>query len=426
MENKNLNRRHFLSAATAIGASLPLYAFSKDTAQHHNLLSMWENQKIHLDKGSETGVIVSTHPERGHYRTMDFKSDVEAVQTAYDEMMINPDLPKTLILDSSKRPFEFDGYLDIWQSKCRITATGGTTIVPKKDYKGPLIQSTIRKETEVGEDNLISNVIIDNIWLDGRNQSLGIKLRHIQESTFHSIHVRSTNGPALWLSDCVIENMFSNIILSDNCGSENEPALLIRPENIEITKQKRTGNLTANSTQFSGLLIHFPTNAAIHIDCGGHIKDLGKRQRKIQFVGSMLHGHPRQTKPLVTLSETQEISFVGTQMLTGSKDELTILQMGIEGELPVGNTLISHCFFYDYGSRNTTGIDVINIDLNAPILSVFGNSFGIRNGETGWLKHAVNWGKQKNKRASWQANLVGTNKEPHIGVMPVSADVLPF
>lgn len=423
---KKIDRRNFLNSAVVAGATLPLASLANDFNPNKQYSPKNENPTLSLNSGLESGVMVSTHPERGNFRTSDFNSDVEAVQSAYDYMVTKPDMPRTLILDASARPFEFDGFLDIWQSKCRITSTGGATIVPKQGYKGPVIQSTIRDETEVGEDGLISDVIMDNIWIDGKEECVGIKLRHLQESTIHDIHVRSTDGPGLWISDCVIENMFSNIILSDNCGNDEYPAMLIEPENIEITQEKKIGNLSINSTQFSGVLIHFPTNDALRISCGGHIQNMGRRQRKIQFVGCMFHGHSRQTKPLVSISEAQEISIVGTQMITGEKDGVVILQMGKDGGLPVGNTLISHCFFYNFGSKNAIGISVENVDEHAPFLAAFGNSFGIRNGETGWLKHAVNWGSQKNKMASWQGNLVGTNEEPHVGVMPSNADILPF
>jgi hypothetical protein len=424
MGNKNLNRRHFLSAATAIGASVPLYAFSKDADQHSNLLSMGENQKIHSDKGSETGVVVSTHPERGHFRTVDFKSDVEAVQYAYDEMMTNPNLPKTLILDSSKRPFEFDGFLDIWQSKCRITATGGTTIVPKPGYKGPVIQSTIRDETEVGEDRLITNVIINHIWIDGKNECMGIRLRHLQLSTFHDIHIRSTDGPALWLSDSVIENLFSNLILSDNCGNDEYPAMLIEPEFIDISRKTNGfGNPTINSTQFSGIMIHFPSNDALRVSAGTVPIGITRRQRKMQFVGCFFHGHARQTKPLVTLSDAYENSFIGTQMLIW-KDEGVVIQMGEkDAQHPTGITMISHCIICSKPGSNTTGIKLVNVDENTPCLAAFGNSFGSADRR---LAHAVDWGNQKNKMVSWGANAISTSKEAHIGILPTNADVLPF
>jgi hypothetical protein len=342
-------------------------------------------------------------------------------------MMTNPDLPKTLILDSAARPFEFDGFLDIWQSKCRITATGGTTIVPKEGYKGPVIQSTIREETEVGEDGLITDVIMDNIWINGHDQCMGIRLRHLQLSTIHDIHVKSTDGPGLWISDCVIENLFSNIVLSDNCGSEEYPALLIEPEFIDLTKNaletKRFGNPTINSTQFSGIMIHFPTNDALRVGAGPVPIQLSRRQRKMQFVGCFFHGHARQTKPLVTLADAYENSFVGTQMLIW-KDEGTVIQMGMEdAQHPTGITMISHCIICSKPGSNTTGIRMVNVEKNTPSLAAFGNSFGSGDKR---LAHAVDWGTQEGVMVSWGANAISTSKEPHIGVKPVNADVIPF
>ncbi|WP_373495973.1 hypothetical protein [Aquiflexum sp.] len=424
MDNKKFNRRNFLGAATALGITLPLNSFSATDIQVENPFDEPKRPNINLNDVSEAGVIVSTHPKRGHFRTADFKSDVEAVQYAYDQMMTNRDLPKTLILDSSFRPFEFDGYLDIWQSKCRITATGGTTIVPKPGYKGPVIQSTIRDETEVGEDKLISNVIMDNIWIDGKDECMGIRLRHLQMSTIHDIHVRSTDGPGLWISDCVIENLFSNLIISDNCGSEEYPALLIEPEWIEISRKTNGfGNPTINSTQFSGIMIHFPTNDALRISAGPVPIRSDRRQRKMQFVGCFFHGHPRQTKPLVTLSDAFENTFIGTQMIMW-KDEGVVIQIGEHGaQHPAGITMISHCIICSKPDSNVTGIKVVNVDTEKPSLILFGNAFGT---SYKWLAHAVDWGNQKGKLASWGANSVSTSKEPHIGILPENADITPF
>jgi hypothetical protein len=422
MKKKDYNRRKFLGAAITAGVAFPFSAMSKNVEGQEVL----EKSKHQQNMMAISGVVVSTHPKRGDYKTADFKSDVEVVQHAYDQMMTNPDLPKTLILDSSMRPFEFDGYLDIWQSKCRITATGGTTIIPKKGYKGPVIQSTIRDETEVGEDRLISNVIMDHILIDGKNECMGIRLRHLQLSTIHHIHVRSTDGPGLWISDSVIENQFSNLILSDNCGNDEYPAMLIEPEYIDSTvKAKGWGNPSVNSTFFSGITIHFPTNDALRVSLGkGPLPiPLSRRQRKMQFVGCFFHGHGRQTKPLVTLSDAFENSIIGTQMLIW-KDEGTVIQLGEEGAThPAGMTMISHCVICSKPNSNTVGIKIENVETDTPCLALFGNSFGSSDKQ---LAHAVDWGTQKRKKASWGANAISVSKEPHIGVLPEDADVKPF
>ena len=49
----------------------------------------------------------------------------------------------------------------------------------------------------------------------------------------NNIHVKSTDGLGLWISDSVIENLFSNIVLSDNCGNMEYPAMLIEPKLID-------------------------------------------------------------------------------------------------------------------------------------------------------------------------------------------------
>ncbi len=418
---KKIGRRELLATIPSLAAVGYLSSTAIGNAANNR-----ENQsKILNEKVNSVGVVVSTHPTRGLYHTSDFESDVQAVQTAYDDMVTNPNLPKTLILDSSARPFEFDGYLDIWQSQCRITGTGGPTIIPAQGYTGPLIQSEIREATKVGEDNLITDVIMDNIWIDGKNQSFGIRLRHLQLSTIHSLHVRSTNGPGLWISDCCIENLFANLILSDNCGSEDYPALLIEPEYVSKTKDIRPRNETINSTQFSGIMIHFPTTDALRISAGPVPIAESRRQRKMQFVGCMFHGHSRQRKPLVTLSEAFENTFIGTQMLIW-RDEGTIVQMGEkEAQWPAGITMFSHCIFLGKPESNTTAIKMVNVDTGSPCAAIFGNTFG--SSYSGYrLAHAVDWGAQRGKLVSWAGNTVRTSKEAHTGVLPKNADLAPF
>lgn len=371
------------------------------------------------------GVVVSTSPERGDYRTDAFHSDNEAVQNAYDDMVCRSDLPRTLILDAPDRPFAFDGPLDIWQSSCRITSTGGTTIVPADGYTGALIQSGMRPETEPGEDNLISNVVIDHLWINGHNQALGVKLKDIQLSTIHNLHIRQTDGPGLWLSNSCIENMFSELVLSDECGNEEYPALLIEPESATQRPGvgNGNGNLTVNSTYFSGIMIHFPTRNALRIsagpmqpkDCGGH--------RKIQFNGCFFHAHARCKKPLVTIADAFQLTFIGTQMLAWNEGG-TVMQLGT-GEndcMPVGGVLISHCVFGSKRDSETVGIRAVNVSTDRPCLSIFGNAFGSKNS----LHNAVDWGEQEGKQASWAANTLHLTGEPFLGVPPRNADISPF
>lgn len=370
------------------------------------------------------GVVVSTHRARGDIWAGDFASDEQAVQHAYDRMVNDPDLPRTLVLDAPDRPFEFAGPLTIWQSHCRVTSTGGVTITPANGYAGPLIASERRPDTEWGEDELITNVAIDHLWINGKNQSLGIKLKHLQLSTIHDLHVRQTDGPGLWLSDYCIENLFSNLILSDECGNRDLPALLIKTESDYVPDGVRDVlNKTVNSTRFAGTMIHFPTNAAMEIHLGEADVPLGRRHRKIQFSGCYFHAHPSHTAPLVTLAEAYELAFVGTQMLAWS-DDLPVLQMGLpSARYPAGLTLISHCIFGSKPGSRSSGIKVVNVDEDAPCLAVFGNSFGSADRRLG---HAVDWGTQPHKLASWAANTVHVAGEPHIGTPPSNADVDPF
>ncbi len=375
--------------------------------------------------GSEFGVVVSTQPGRGDFNVKDFDSDAQAIQRAYDAMVTTAGMPKTLVLDSSARPFKMDRPLDVWQSRCRVTGTGGLTLEPAEGYTGPLIQTTQRTETKTGEDGVITNLIMDNLWLNGRNRSLGVKLRNIQLSTIHHIHVRSTDGPGLWLSDGCIENLFSNLILSDRCGNRERPALLIETESESRPKHvgNGVGNMTVNSTHFSGVMIHWPVNQALRIACGPAPVEQSRRHRKIQFSGCYFHGHGRADKPVVTLADCFELAFVGTQMLAWRKDG-AVMQLGEEGaRWPTGIVMISHCLFGSRPDSTTSGIRVVNVEENAPCLAVFGNSFGSTDARLG---HAVDWGPQRNKLASWGANAVHVKGKPHIGEPPADADVTPF
>jgi hypothetical protein len=370
------------------------------------------------------GVVVSTAKNRGHVYTGDFPSDDVAVQYGYDLSVTDRGFPRTLVLDAAERPFRFAGALDIWQSHCRVTSTGGVTIRPAEGYDGALITSARRPETELGEDDLITDVVLDHIWMNGENRSLGIKLKHIQLSTFHHLHVRNTNGPGLWLSDYCIENLFTDIVLSDECGSVEQPALLLEPEGTDpLPGMENNGNITVNSTRFSGIMIHFPTNACLEVGTGPAEVPIGRRQRKIQFTGCFFHAHGRQTRPLVTLAEAYELAFVGTQMLSWN-DAGPVMQIGtLDARYPTGITLVSHCIFGSKPGSDAVGIEVVNADTNGPCLSVFGNSFGSQDRR---LAHAVDWGMQQGKTAAWAANAVFVREEPHIGVRPGQADVSPF
>ena len=373
--------------------------------------------------GPAAGVVLSNGADRGDYSTADFDTDREAVQQAYDDTVTTQGLPNTLILDPCNGPFVFDGPLVVWQSKTRVTGTGGTTIVPAQNYTGALITTELREQTERGEDSVISNVTLDNLWLNGRDRAVGIKLRDLQLSTIHSLHVRSTGGPGLWLSDGCIENLFSRLILSDNCGSKEEPALLLRPESKDRPRKLHYGNHTVNSTHFSGVMIHFPTNDALRISAGPAPIRKSRRHRKIQFNGCYFHGHGRQDRPLVTLADAYELAFVGTQMLIWRKEGV-IVQMGSEGaRWPTGITMVSHCNFSAAPGSKATAIRAVNVDHDAPFLTAFGNSFGTLEGR---LRHAVDWGAQPDKKASWGANAVNVTGEPHIGTRPQDADVSPF
>jgi len=371
-----------------------------------------------------TGIVVSTAKDRGAFFAGDFHSDDQAVQHAYDRMIDDPGLPRTLILDAPDRSFEFRAPLDIWQSHCRVTSTGGVTIVPADGYEGPLIASARRDKTERGEDGLICDVVLDHLWLNGLNRSLGIKLKHMQLSTIHDLHVRNTNGPGLWLSDYCIENLFGNLVLSDECGSETQPALLLEPESSELLPGVPSlGNITVNSTRFAGVMIHFPANAALGIGTGAAKVEITRRQRKIQFSGCFFHAHDRQNRPLVTVSEAYEIAFNGTQMLSWGYDG-PVLEMGRpDARWPAGITLISHCFFGCRPGSDSCGIRTTNVDTGVPCLTVFGNAFGSYERP---LQHAVDWGEQPGKLASWSANTINTTGTPHMGVLPADADVRPF
>lgn len=376
-----------------------------------------------MEPSLTTGVIVSTVAGRGHFHTADFESDDQAAQHAYDAMIADPHLPRTLILDAPDRPLAFAGPLTIWQSHCRVTSTGGPTITPAAGYTGPLISSARREATERGEDGLICDVAIDHLWLDGHNQCLGIKLKHLQLSTIHDLHVRNTDGPGLWLSDYCIENLFSNLVLSDECGNGTMPALLLQPESNEQLEGAEHGNITVNSTNFAGTMIHFPANDALRIGTGPAEVEIARRQRKIQFTGCFFHSHGRATRPVVTLAEAYEITFVGTQMMGWSK-EVPVMQLGTpDARYPTGITMISHCIFSSQNDSNCAGLHIVNVQTHGPCLAAFGNSFGSMERR---LAHAVDWGSQPGKSAAWAGNAVNVSGTPHIGTLPHQADHPPF
>jgi len=390
---------------------------------------------------SPAGVItVSTDPERGDYVVDDETDDAAVVQRAYDDLVadVAVDLPLdtpidppqgttgTVVLDPADRQFVFEAPLDIWQSRCRVTATGGPTIIPADGYTGPLVTSGLRPETAVGEDGIITDLVIENLWLNGRGRATGLKLNDIQLSTIGGLHVRNTGGPGLWIADGCIENLFSDIVLSDNCGSFEEPALLIRPvsesrpDSPSSAYRDTVGNITVNSTHFSGVMIHFPTNDALRISSGPTPVAKSRRHRKIQFTGCMFHSHGRAENAVVTIEDAYELAFVGTQMLLWG-EEGTCVQLGTEdARWPVGSTTFSHCWFTAKQDSTVAGITCENVDTEITPLQAIGNTFD------DCLAHAVDWGDQPNKRAAWAGNGVDTHGEAHVGRLPEDADVSPF
>ncbi len=383
---------------------------------------------------SATGLVVSTQPGCGDLSVADFPSDDAALQAAYDRIASDPTASKTLILDPAGTPFRMKAPLIVWQSATRVTSTGGKCLTPADGYTGALLESHIRPETVEGPDGLITNVVLDHLHCDGENRSLGIRLRHLQLGSFHDLHVCNTDGPGLWISDYCIENLFSNIVLSDECGNEEYPALYIQPENLDFKPEGRDlGNITVNSTCFNGVMIHFPTADALRIGAAGATIGINRRQRKIHFNGCFFHGHGRmKNRPLVTLGDAYEIAIIGCQMVLWGT-EGTLIQIGEEGgKFPSGTTMISHCNLVGRpaadapdGVLKTIGIKLVNPDTGdgAAVLSAFGNNFGSNDAR---LAHAVDWGQTPGVRASWAANLVNTSEAPFIGMKPEEADVSPF
>ncbi len=318
--------------------------------------------------------------------------------------------------------------LKVWQSGTRVTSNSGTSLIPADGYSGPLLVTELRPDTLPGEDGLISNVTIDQLHLDGMHRSKGLVLRHVQLSVFRDLHIRNTNGAALRVSDFCIENLFNNLVLSDSVGNFDEPALWIQPENtgiLPLGEDRDLDNITVNSTFFSGIMIHFQRNDALRISAAGTSVGLGRRHRKIQFLGCFFHGRGEITRPLITLEDSFEISISGCQLLSWTKTG-TVLQLGAVDSLhPVGSTMISHCNILGQPGQghSSVGIRLVNVEEGPGVLSVFGNNFGSHDARLG---HAVDWGTQLNVKASWAANLVNTEKEPHLGKPPLNADASPF
>ena len=142
-----------------------------------------------LPSDNPMGVVVSTQPGRG-----DFKSDGEAVQAAYDAMMTTLGMPKTLVLDStSARPFKMDRPLDVWQSRCRVTGTGGLTLEPADCFELAFVGTQMlawREDgavMELGEKNARwpTGIVMISHCLFGStpgSDTVGIRLVNVEES----------------------------------------------------------------------------------------------------------------------------------------------------------------------------------------------------------------------------------------------------
>ena len=181
-------------------------------------------------------------------------------------------------------------------------------------------------------------------------------------------------------------------------------------------------NRTVNSTYFSGITIHFPANDCLRISAKPMAEGTCKGHRKMPLNGCFFHCYGRQTRPVVTIADAFQITFIGTQML-GWNEHSAVMQLGTEdAHLPTGITLISHCVFGSKAGNDAAGIHTANVCTDGPCLSAFGNAFGSNNK----LAHAVDWGKQQGKTARWAGNTMNTSGEPFLGTPPAPADLSPF
>jgi hypothetical protein len=134
----------------------------------------------------------------------------------------------------------------------------------------------------------------------------------------------------------------------------------------------------------------------------------------------MFHSHNRAESSVLTLEDSYELAFIGTQMLLWG-EEGTCVQMGTEAaRWPVGTTTFSHCRFTAKPDSTVTGITCGNVEENLTSLQAVGNTFDER------LAHAVDWGDQPDKLAAWAGNGVDVHGEPHIGTLPEESDIRPF
>ena len=179
------------------------------------------------------------------------------------------------------------------------------------------------------------------------------------------------------------------------------------------------GNITVNSTHFSGTTIHFPTNEALHVSAGPAPVSKGRRHRKFQFTGCMFHGHGDAEGPVATVADTRQAAFVGTQWLLWQDDGVVVRLGSEDARWPTATTTFSHCRFSSKPDSTATGVRCENVEAEVPCLQVVASTFER-------MAHAVDWGGQQDKRASWAGNGVETSGAAHVGARPVDADVSPF
>lgn len=202
-------------------------------------------------------VVVTNDSDFGDYDTRYFDSDDQAVQTAFDETVRDPERPNRLVLSSVNAPFRFERAVELWQSNVSVLGDHGETIAPAAGNDGYLLRTRIRGgETEEGPGSHIHDLSVANLSIDGENQASGIETKDVNLSVFGpGIHIENTDGPGLRLSDGTMESQFIGIRASDNCGSFEQPAVSVKPDSAS-RPEHGSGRLAPNHNVFYNLHVH--------------------------------------------------------------------------------------------------------------------------------------------------------------------------
>lgn len=195
-------------------------------------------------------------------------------------------------------------------------------LTPFGDYQGFLIRIDGRRQRAKRSNYGQGKLDITRLRIDGRHQSSGLSVEHVDQALLSNILIERTRGVGLSVA-VVRESDVVNVSIIGSAGSD--PSLL-------IDQHEGDGS---NNVRFYGLNIVYGTNPAIVVD--SHARS---PSRNLSFFGAQIHyldrdrgwGPPRDGVVLVDLRRAARCTFVACNMRLAATASGTIMRLGASAE----------------------------------------------------------------------------------------------